>query len=335
MKQILIAVAVLSALGFVHTQAFAGSSDKGQEALFPKQVLHGAVSSLSLSTSSFDTLIVGGEKVDDFSDTVSKHTVRLLIRNRIAAAEDNPQDMHGRPIDARCSGVVVAVDQIVTAAHCFPKKYRGLYREKPFVYTMDLENVEVRVYSHYTNGPGTEDPSGILARKVVRHPEFDDLWQDGVEDSWSVDTPVHDIAVVSLEYGLPGYKSPVSLDSHDDVIEAASLTLAGYGQSHTGSRLQRPHLRKVDTPFREMLPNGTDFVAGAGDLDSPEENPDAKGACFGDSGGPAYFQDDDGQFVLGGIIARGPVTAEGKCLMGLTVMTHVASYLNFLWDHLD
>ena len=293
--------------------------------------------SFGFSNSSSDpsTTIVGGEKVENLADPVYKHTVRLLVRVVVEDTAENPEAIRGLKISSRCSGTLLDDDIVLTAAHCFPSVMPTRYQNKDITLKLDVAKMDVRVFSYYKVG---RDYSGIKATRIVKHPDFDDLWYQKLDPSelWNPSDPINDIAILKLEYSTPLDKSPASfVNIVGEIEEAKSLTLAGFGRSESSNPLEAPQLRKVDVPFRGFLNNDHDFFAGEGDIEVPSEITDPKGGCFGDSGGPAYLVDSAGDHRVAGIIARGPNQKNGGCFAGVTILTDVSRYADFVTTNLQ
>ena len=66
------------------------------------------------------------------------------------------------------------------------------------------------------------------------------------------------------------------------------------------------------------------------------DNTNGKGACHGDSGGPAYVQDKNGNVFLAGVTSRADEATdpEGKCI-GKTIYTKVQPYLTWISTESD
>lgn len=286
----------------------------------------------AVNASDYSVDIVGGELVKNIKDPVFKHTVRLLVRSVISDSPENPQELWGRKLSSRCSATVVSSNKLVSAAHCFPEKMYTMYQGAPIVLDMDFDSLDVRVFTNYEVGG---DYTGYRVSSVVKHPGFDDLWYRVLDpsDLWDPSVKINDIAIVEIEESLPANKEPASFLT-GDVNHDQEYVLAGYGSSGSKNQLEKPHLRKVSVPYIKHLANLADMYVGVGDQEDPGKIESPMGGCFGDSGGPAFVVGENGQYSLAGVIVRGPNRDSGGCHAGLTVLTDVTEYEDFLIENL-
>jgi len=172
------------------------------------------------------------------------------------------------PGNAICSGVSVAEDLVLTAAHC-------VNRVSEFqTITIDLGD---RI-------DGTSVPV--------------DTW--GFHFAFRSDAKLHDVhdyAYVVPVDPLPGpFAIPITTQS--DWEEAMqydqSITLVGYGEEGDGGLAGIK--REVTVPIVGFSEQGLEFRAGA----------EAKDTCEGDSGGAAFVTLADGRRMLAGLTSRGP-----------------------------
>jgi hypothetical protein len=278
-------------------------------------------------------LIVGGEKVTSRNDYVYKHTSRLLIKGEIQSGPGVPREHAGLSFSWRCSATLVAQDALVTAAHCMPER---IYLKGPSnqFYWAPLSILSIEAFFEFS--PRQDPFWGEQHSHYVRHPGFQDNWVLTTANVWNPQTAINDIAVVFLRGSAPPDKSPVTLPKAGAMFERSTLTLAGYGRSDPSNTIEIPELRKVQVPFIESLQNGADFFAGFGNIKRPNAVANPRGACSGDSGGPAYNTDPaTNQVTLAGIIVRGPSNNNGGCESSITIATDLRSYLPWLDSVLD
>lgn len=273
--------------------------------------------------------IIGGTEVLDKTSFVYQHTVRLLIDTRFPAV-GVPASVAGKSLSWRCSGALAHEKVVVTAAHCFPASMVVVGDDGKAI-RVPVPSLNVEVF--YGLSPRDSGPWGTRGEIIVRHPGYSDDWIEDFTDVWNPAQAVDDVALVSLSRPVPQDKKPVSLLGPETTITTVdALILAGYGRSLAEEPFSIPVLREVTVPYMRPLRNQTDFVVGRGTFDPPREIPNPQGACSGDSGGPAYLIR-DGVARLAGVIVRGPDSENGGCAAGVSIVTDVRAYFDWLEDN--
>jgi len=169
-----------------------------------------------------------------------------------------------------CSGFIVASSWIVTAAHCVaPGRLKYVY----------FQNVEVK-----------QEETWRKIDKVMIHPE----WKgQGLFDL----AVVHFIEETGDRNGNPNGFSPVQIASEElSQRERISETMdiVGYG-SEKFPIVDIPQKRHANVKIARFW---HDYFMGPGLV--TYDDPEKKGACYGDSGGPGYIRDEHGEpYVLG------------------------------------
>lgn len=215
-----------------------------------------------------------------------------------------------------CTGTVVSESLVITAAHCL----EGHPSETIVIF-------------------GTEmSPDKAVARKIVnfqRSPTWDKLMEKlaaeaeraaetGEEPEQPQEEPkdVGDIAMLRFTGGLPTGWTPVPVLGRMDVLtEGTVVTLAGYGVSDGKTHEGSGTLRKVDVSIFSTKFSQTEIL-----LDQTH----GKGACFGDSGGPA-FVNLNGQVMVWGVTSRGVNDKKGDCSQ-YAAYTNMIAHLPWLFN---
>lgn len=174
-----------------------------------------------------------------------------------------------------CTGTIVSTNLILTATHCLAQ-FEGDYSEIVLYFGNSLDN-----YSHElerTIEQGSINPN----YKVIL---------DSVEDFI---TGVNDVALIKINGVIPDTSTPASIiDENLKLNNDSILTLAGWGvtddqEGDTPSVLQYADVTLKKYWATHLITNQTE----------------GKGACAGDSGGPAYIRQNDQLVVVGA--TRGP-----------------------------
>ncbi len=234
--------------------------------------------------------IIGGKKIQA-DDVIGKSTVALI-------ADIITTD--GKRGQGICTGSLLRSNVVLTAAHCIPQgpevKEASIY----VVFGKDLrkENeVKVRLVTDY-----------------VIHEKYGKANLSGEDDN--------DIALLKFSGDLPeGYQLAELLQNDSLVQPTTKVTLAGYGFVWTDGEESYSDntLRKVEVNVIENFGH-TEVV-----LDQSR----GRGACHGDSGGPAFLEVDGKQLVWG-------ITSRGGGLDGVddcsyfSIYTKVNPHLEFI-----
>lgn len=158
-----------------------------------------------------------------------------------------------------CSALVVAIDAVLTAAHCVPK------------------GAQLRV--HFRDAAG--QPVLIPPVSVAVHPGYR-------ADAVKTRARSIDLALVRVPSPLPSRFRPATL-SGADPRAGASLALDGYGVTREGDAASTGTLRRARLAVVE--PYGpSSILTWAADPEGRGRKPGA-GACQGDSGGPLRIED--------------------------------------------
>ena len=170
-----------------------------------------------------------------------------------------------------CTGSIIDTDIVLTAAHC-----------------LGIDGLAEVVVVFRTSIQGEGAVVKVKDRRRIA--DFLDRAQSGGND-W------HDLALVKLASPLPaGYSPAKFLPSRDLLKTGSTVTLAGYGINVPLSTPDSKDddgagvLRQVDQSVLDDKFGDTEFTV------SLANN---KGACHGDSGGPAYLRQGNDLFLIG------------------------------------
>ncbi|MBI1862380.1 MAG: trypsin-like serine protease [Deltaproteobacteria bacterium] len=114
--------------------------------------------------------------------------------------------------------------------------------------------------------------------------------KDSTSSGGLVAPPFHDLGLVKFSGGLPpGFKKATLLPSTEKLLEKDEMWIAGYGCTNLETPTGQGILRTVDLPILEPVTNKIEMSFQQGQ----------KGACYGDSGGPAFAKRNNTYFLVG------------------------------------
>jgi secreted trypsin-like serine protease len=181
-----------------------------------------------------------------------------------------------RGLEFLCTGTLISKDLVVTAAHC-------------------MQSVYTIVYVSFGEELPKSTLSMIRVEEFVSHPDYGNVQKPG-EDTELYWTTEHDIALLKLSTNAPMGFSPVVIHADTDKIPLQSkLLLAGFGTTNDEKGTAALSMNQVEVTLDSLV---DDYLV----IDQTQY----KGACFGDSGGPAYLKTAQGWVVVGATHAARP-----------------------------
>ncbi|AHZ83832.1 hypothetical protein Bb109J_c3226 [Bdellovibrio bacteriovorus] len=175
-----------------------------------------------------------------------------------------------------CTGSLLPNNIVLTAAHCI-----GLFQEDMYVFF------------------GTTITSASEHRKVEKI-EVSQYWENRRGEEFDTG----DIALIKFSGEAPkGYKPATFLTSRRNIKKGAEIVLAGYGiaDGKTGDGIGT--LRTTKVKIENTNYSTSEFLV---------DQTQGTGACHGDSGGPAYLEQ-NGKLYLMGITSRGVKDDANDC----------------------
>lgn len=174
-----------------------------------------------------------------------------------------------------CTGTIVSKNLILTATHCL-EQFDGDYSEIVIYFGNNLSKYNSELERTVDQGRINQNYSIV------------------VDSEEEMITALNDVALIKINGVIPETNKPVSIiDENLKLKDGATLTLAGWGLLDDMIGNTPTVLQYVDVSLKKYW--ATHLIT-----DQTED----KGACSGDSGGPAFIRQDD-QLILVGA-TRGP-----------------------------
>lgn len=209
-----------------------------------------------------------------------------------------------------CTGTLIDRRIILTAAHCLLMGPEG------------AQLVGVAAYFKPDISTVTQEEL-FFADGADVSPDF----LKGLDETSSVESTWNDIALIRLNQEAPADVQVVKRLASTDVLQldaSSSILLTGFGISTpivrkkevdpiTGKASIVDVPEKTDSSGVLRLVEGIPFVSlNADNKEIKFSQLDSKGACHGDSGGPAFLKQADGSLIQIGVTSRG-TDSLGNC----------------------
>ena len=195
-----------------------------------------------------------------------------------------------------CTGVLVAKNLVATAGHC----------------------TGVTLYPNRITIVFGSDLTGKVIRKRVQGGKVTDAWPQLTADksnNWG------DIALLRFEDQAPEGFAPVRLlGDATQLKDGMDATLVGYGLTDMETQVDPGKLMKANVKIQNAKFSETEISFG---------QTDGKGACHGDSGGPAYATI-NGKLFLIGVTSRSLTEAGGMTCLEGSIYTSIPGEIAFL-----
>jgi secreted trypsin-like serine protease len=203
-----------------------------------------------------------------------------------------------------CTGSLIAANMVLTAAHCTEEDPRNL----------------AILFS--TKIPQTQEEADKAQVRQVVAGRTSPLWpklRPGQKSNWG------DIAILRFAGALPqGYKPAKLLADPSQLKKGQVVTLAGFGLIDGRRQIDTDVLRKVDVSLADPKFSQSEVM-----FDQRAK----KGACHGDSGGPAFARV-KGELVLFGVTSRGYNDPLDTC-EGFSIYTNASTYVSWIKSTID
>jgi len=229
------------------------------------------------------------------SDDESAETEELIIGGHLVTKKEEIASTTVSLLDTRqgtlCTASILSEEVAITAAHC-----------------VDGDPNDMQL----SFGPRS---AGREVRPLVEV-AVSTKWRAHQHDQFNNG----DIALVKFSGGLPEtYKTASVMKSSHHLMNGEIVTLAGYGITN-GNGDGAGRLRSVDVKIADARYSLTEVT-----LDQTKR----RGACHGDSGGPAFIQNNNGGLLLWGVTSRGINDPTDHCI-GQSVYTRVQPYTRWI-----
>lgn len=196
-----------------------------------------------------------------------------------------------------CTGTLISRNLVLTAAHCTDADPRSM----KIGFAQEVPKLGAQVPSRQ-----------VISGRV--HPNWPKLTYE-TEKNWG------DIAILRFEGSVPEGYTPARVLSQKEAVQNGRMAvLAGFGDTNKMPLTSAQRLMKADVVVSDATYSETEVMF---------EQFEGRGACHGDSGGPAFLPL-AGRHVVFGVTSRAATEGGGlTCLEG-SVYTNTAAVMDFI-----
>ncbi|MCB0212028.1 MAG: trypsin-like serine protease [Anaerolineae bacterium] len=215
-----------------------------------------------------------------------------------------------------CSGTLIAPTVFLTAGHC-----TDFLEEKISNNELSIGQVKVSFHKDDALHKGLID-----VKEIITHPDYD--------DAKPASNP-RDVGILILKKAQKKI-DPATLASEGfldglyaaDQLKGAKFPVVGYGATRVSSPTQ---IIPSDGQRRKAL-SEYQSLHDSRIILKQNQATDNSGTCFGDSGGPAFWQTEDGSEILIGITSSGDSACAAQ---GVYYRVDISDTLSFIASVLD
>lgn len=226
-----------------------------------------------------------------------------------------------------CTASLIAKRVLLTAAHCVPANNLVTYA----VFTTDINTFMETLATDISK----LDEMGVMVDRAEINTDYNSTARDPLEAA------AGDVAVVFLKADAPAEFKVAKLPTADLELQGKAVTLAGFGVQSAIRNSARVNPQTGELGIGRLPESKSGELRQVDDLNVLFANPDktaflvtggteVKGACSGDSGGPAYLKQANGSMVLVGVASNIMADPFENCNRGLSFYAGVPKKLDWI-----
>ncbi|CAH1374004.1 unnamed protein product [Tenebrio molitor] len=218
-----------------------------------------------------------------------------------------------------CAGSLIGPKTVLTVAHCYKPWFQSV--ADGFTTFEEIYEIVLGVYNVCIS---EKTQKTFAAEKVIIHEKYTNV------------SAYHDIALIILNGTARDY-TPICLPKPVQTLPSNGIAIGFGKESHSATTLPC-NMREVqlkicsDEECRDMFQKNNETIDEAVNILCAGDLQGGKDTCQGDSGGPFQTTDEDGKYIVTGLVSFGFGCARNGTL---GIYTYVANYTEWIEEKIE